>query len=254
MVKTPKTLIIDIETSPIKAYTWGPKWETNIVDFIEYGQVISYSAKWLRGKQETKGLCDYKGYKPGVIDDKKIIVDLHTLLDESDIVVAQNGIDFDLKYLNTRFLKHGLPPPSPYKVVDTKREAKKYLRLPSNKLDDMGSYFGLGKKLEHEGFPLWLKCEAGNKAAWAKMKRYNAQDVKLTEEVYLKLRPFMKSHPNLGSFAEAAVCVQCGSAELQKRGYSRTTSSVFQRFQCTSCGSWGRSTVKEKGFKPLMGV
>jgi hypothetical protein len=52
------------------------------------------------------------------------------------------GTNTDEKYYN---------PPS---IV----EAKKYLRLPSYSLDDMGDYLGLGRKMHHDGFELWKKC------------------------------------------------------------------------------------------------
>lgn len=253
-MKIPKILTVDIETSPIIAYTWGPKYESNIIDFVENGKILSYSAKWLGGKQETKGLINYPGYKPGKIDDKKIVKDIHRLLDEADIVISQNGVDFDMKYINTRFVAHGLPPPSPYKVVDTKREAKKYLRLPSNSLDDICQYFNLGKKLEHKGFSLWLECIAGDKKSWKTMLEYNAHDVRLTEQVYLLLRPYMKTHTNLGMFAERPCCPNCGGNNQQARGYARTISSTYQRFQCVDCGAWSRSSTKEKGHAVNRGV
>jgi DNA polymerase elongation subunit (family B) len=255
--KGPKILTIDIETTPIKAYTWGPKWQTNLVDFIEHSQVLSYSAKWLGGKQETKGLVDYKSYKKGRIDDKQLIKDIYKLLEEADIVVTQNGIDFDQKVLNTRFAYHGLPPPAPYKSVDTKREAKKYLRLPSNSLNDLGAYFNLGKKTKHHGFDLWLECIAGDEKAWKLMKKYNAQDVKLTEQVYLKLRPFMKTHPNVGTFTEKPCCTACGNEQVQWRGYARNASTMYRRYQCVgenSCGHWDRAPTKEKSYTTLRGV
>jgi DNA polymerase III epsilon subunit-like protein len=253
-MREPRILTVDIEVSPITAYSWGPKYETNLLHVLEPGKVMSYSAKWLGGKQVTKGLPDYTGYKPGKVDDKKIMSDLHKLLDEADIVVTQNGVSFDLKYINTRFLAHGMAPPSPYKVVDTKREAKKYLRLPSNSLDDMGQYFNLGKKEEHKGFGLWLDCIAGDEAAWRKMLSYNAQDVRLTEKVYLKILPYMRTHPNVGSFLEDTVCGKCGSGALQKRGYSRSLSTVYQRWQCSDCGGWGRSQTKEKSYRVVPNV
>lgn len=242
-IKDVKILTIDIETSPIIGYTWGGKhgkYEADILDFVEYGKVISYSAKWLNGKQETKALCDYKGYKPNKVDDSKIIKDIHKLLDQADIVIGQNSIAFDTKYINTRFLAHGLTPPSPYKQVDTKVEAKKIARFPSNKLDDLGKYLNLGRKEEHEGFDLWLKCIAGDSKAWKKMKSYNAQDVKLTEKVYLKLLPFMKTHPNLTLYTEKIGCPKCESVHVENRGYYTLTSGKYHKAHCLNCGSWYR--------------
>ncbi len=175
--KEPKILTIDIETSPIIAYTWGPKWEANLIEVLDQSQILCFSAKWMNGKQITKGLADYKGYKNDVVNDKEIIKDIHALLDEADIVITQNGVSFDHKVINARFLAHSLVPPSPYKMVDTKIEAKRYLKLPSYSLDDMGKYFGLGEKIHHDGFDLWKDCIAGDKKSWNLMKKYNARVV-----------------------------------------------------------------------------
>jgi DNA polymerase elongation subunit (family B) len=250
-----KILTIDIETSPIEAYTWGPKWETNLIEITKQSNIICYSAKWLKGTQETKALVDYKGYKKNKVDDSKLVKNIHKLLDEADIVVTQNGVDFDIKVMNARFLNNGLAPPSPYKVIDTKREAKKYLRLPSYSLDDMGEYFGLGRKMEHEGFNLWKKCMAGDKSAWERMKKYNAQDVRLTENVYLKLRPFMKTHPNLLTFdvqEDKSNCPKCESPNVHSRGFLITTTSKYHRAQCRDCGGWYRYGKNEyKGKKHI---
>jgi DNA polymerase elongation subunit (family B) len=236
----PKILFIDIETSPIVAYTWGPKWETNIIEFIDQSQILSFSAKWFGGKQITKGLIDYKNYKQNTINDVEIVKEIHSLLDEADVVVTQNGVSFDHKVINARLIKHGLMPPSPYKMVDTKVEAKRYLRLPSYALDDMGKYFDVGQKLSHEGFGLWKKCMEGDKASWNLMKKYNAQDVLLTEKVYLKIRPFMRTHPNFSTYNDKNNCPKCGSNKVQSRGYSVNTTAMFQRAQCMNCGGWFR--------------
>lgn len=247
----PKILTFDIETTPIIAYSWGPKWEANLIEVIEESKILSFSAKWLGGEHVTKGWINYKGYRNGLKDDRAIVKDIWELLDKSDIIITQNGIDFDLRTVNSRFIYHGLNPPSPYKVIDTKREAKKYLRLPSNSLDDIGAYFGLGRKQEHEGFPLWKKCMEGDRKAWKKMLSYNRNDVLLTEKLYLKLRPWLKTHPNISSLVFDQTCPKCGSASLQSRGYHRTHVALYHSYQCQKCGGWSRS-VAQGGQKASM--
>lgn len=242
-----KILLVDLETSPLEAFSWGPKWETNLIEVTAQSQILSYSAKWLEGKSITRGQVDTKGYRGGVVNDKELVGELWKLLDEADTVVAQNGRDFDIRVMNARFLFHGLTPPSPYSVVDPKVEAKKYLRLPSNSLDDICAYYGIGRKMEHEGFALWKKCIEGDPLAWKRMKRYNKHDVVLMEKLYLLLRPFMKTHPNQNLFTETPVCPKCGSGRVQSRGVARTTQALYKRFCCVDCGSWSRGKVKTAG-------
>lgn len=251
----PRILSIDVETTPLQAYTWGPKWETNLIEVIEQSRILSYSAKWLDGKHITKGWPDYKGYKKGELDDKKIMQDIWNLLNEADIILAHNGRDFDAKVINTRFVANGLTPPAPYKLIDTKTEAKKYLRLPSNSLDDICDYFKIGRKMEHEGFPLWKKCMAGDKAAWNRMLKYNKQDVVLLEEVYLLLRPWMSGHPTVGMFHNKLVCPRCGSDKIHARGFAVSKTQKYRKFQCQNCASWGRSAIaEERDEKPIVAL
>lgn len=250
----PKILFIDIEVSPITAYSWGPKWESNLLEFVEYTKIITFSSKWLNGKQVTKGLSDYKGYKKGSLDDKKIVLELWNLLNEADVVVGQNSKNFDIKVMNARFVFHGLTPPSSYRSIDTRNEARKYLRLPSYSLDDLCDYFKVGRKMHHEGFDLWLKCMNGDNKAFYTMKKYNAMDVILLEKVYLKLRPWMVSQ-NLGIFYNSGMrCPNCGSDKLVSEGLRRNKTTIYRTFSCKSCGSWGRSTKNIQEFKPLVSI
>lgn len=241
----PRILSLDLETTPLEAYAWGPKYECNLIEIIEHSRILSYSAKWLDGKHITKGWPDYKGYKKETLDDKAIVKDLWELVNQADIIIAQNGRDFDVKVMNARFLAHRLPPPAPYKLIDPKVEAKKYLRLPSYSLDDLCDYFNIGRKMEHEGFGLWLKCIAGDKFAWNRMKAYNKNDVIIMEKLYLILRPYMKSHPNLGMFTGKVVCGKCGSSKIQARGLTFANTVKYHRWQCMDCGGWGREAVGE---------
>jgi len=250
----PEILLIDIETTPIEAYSWGPKWEANLIEFKEHSRILSFSAKRLNGSQVTKGWVDYPGYKPNKLDDKAIVQDLWDLLNGADIVVTQNGKQFDIKMINSRFAFFGLKPPAPYKVVDTKIEAKKYLRLPSYSLDDLCDYFGFERKMHHEGFPMWVSCMAGDKKAWKKMLSYNSKDVRIMEKVYLRLLPWMSNHPNIGMYTDKLVCPSCGSGKLQSRGFAVNKTTRYKRVQCVGCGAWSRVGPNLKIAKPAVSL
>lgn len=238
----PKILFFDIETAPHLGYVWE-KWETNVIAFEEYGYILSFSAKWYGGKQITKGLIDYQGYRKNKKNDREIVKELWKLFDEADFLVAHNGDQFDIKKCNSRFSYYNLPPPRPYRSIDTKKMAKGRFGFVSNSLDDLGDYLGMGRKVSTGGFDLWRKCMAGDKEAWKKMKKYNAQDVNLLEKIYLHLRPYMK---NPVFHDEEGVCPKCGSKRFQKRGFSVNAGVVRQRFQCMDCGGWSHSAKGER--------
>lgn len=241
--RLPKTLFVDIETFPIVGKVWGI-WQQNVIKTVRWSTICAFDAKWYGEKQHiTKALPDYRGYKPGEVDDEKIVRELWELLNEADIVVAHNGDEFDIKVMNARFIKHGLPPPAPFKTVDTKKAAKLKFRFGSNRLNDLADYLGLGRKEQTGGFDLWEECLAGNMKAWAHMKKYNKQDVNLLEAVYVRMLPWMDKHPNVGLWMGGRDrCQNCGSLDIQYRGRAYAETRVYRRFQCNDCWKWNRST------------
>lgn len=234
-----KILLFDIETSPNVGYTWG-KYEQNVIEFTEDWFIMSFAYKWLGDKTtKVKSLADYKGYNKNKKDDIKLVLDLWKLFNEADVIIAHNGDSFDIKKANARFVIHNLAPPSPYKTVDTKKVAKKYFKFDSNKLDDLGKYLNVGRKIKHDGFDMWKDCLAGNKKAWVNMKKYNKQDVELLEDVYEAMKPWMTNHPNVNILDGIThACPICGGEHLQKRGFNITKTGKVQRYQCSDCGGW----------------
>jgi len=241
----PKILLLDIESSGMVGYHWG-RWDQRISQqqVIHESFILCWAAKWLNDK---KMIVESMGDYPKLLADRNdevIIHGLWDLLNEADIVIGHYIKRFDIPEINRRFAVHNLPPPSPYKMLCTKEQAKRHFRFSSNRLGDLGIQLGCGEKLSHEGFDLWRKCMEGDEKAWKKMVKYNIQDVKLLERVYLRLLPYMKNHPNLGVYAGESVCTNCGSKHVQKRGESVTTTGVYQRMQCQDCGSWFRESKR----------
>lgn len=245
METKPKILFIDIETFPNVAWVWG-KYEQNVIEFKQETCIATFAAKWLNGPMVAKGLCDYKGYKAESYDDKAIVAELWELLHEADILVAHNGDAFDFKVMTARFLFHEMPPPAPYKTVDTKKVAKRVARFNSNRLDDLGRYFGEGRKIKTT-FALWQGCIEGDAKSWKKMLTYNKQDVLLLEKVYKRLLPYTADHPNQGLWTKNAVCPKCGGKKMQSRGFARTSTRLYRRLQCQDCGGWMKAIGSEKG-------
>lgn len=245
----PKTLILDIETSPIEGYAWGI-WEQNIgLDMIKTDwSILAFCANWL-GKRETI-YADTGGRGASKVrDDLPLLSKLHALLDEADIVVAQNGKKFDIRKINARLIEKGYKPYSPIRVVDTLTVARKHFGFTSNKLAWVSKLLTGTPKSDHKEFPgftLWLECLKDNPKAWNVMRKYNRIDVLATKEYYLKLLPWIDNHPNIGAYidGEEHTCPKCGSGDTQKRGWSVTQHGRFHRYQCNSCGGWGRGKVR----------
>ena len=240
-----KILFFDIETSPILGYVWQLR-ETDVLKIVKSWKLLCFSYKWIDSKVKTVSLPQFKNYKKDKEDDSAIVKELWNLFNEADIIIAHNGDKFDIKKSYAKFSEHNLPPPEPFRTVDTLKVARRYFKFDSNRLDALGDYLELGRKIQTGGIELWLEVIAGDKQAWRKMERYNRQDVALLEKVYLKLRPFMNNHPNLSIF-NGYSCPICGGKDLQRRGFSISTTGKRQRMQCTDCGGWSLLTnLKDK--------
>lgn len=247
-----KILTIDIESSPLESWTWGI-WDQNVgLEQIKTEwTILSFAAKWL-GKREiiyadTSGRGESK-----VRDDKPLMGTIWKLLDEADIIVAQNGKRFDVRKMNARLIMHGYGPPSPYRVIDTLLVARKYFAFTSQKLAWTSKYLTDAPKSEHKAFPgfeLWVECLKDNPKAWAEMKKYNIQDVRATEKVYLKQRPWIEGHPNLGVYdsSEQHMCPKCGSGHVikSKARISVKQQGAYMQYVCRNCGGYSRGKVMQ---------
>lgn len=231
-----KTLLLDIETSPNTAHIWGLRDQyINPSHLLESSYVLCWAAKWLDSDEVMfESINSTK--------EKTMLKKIHQLISEADTIIHYNGTRFDMPVLNKEFLLHEMLPPAPYKQLDLLKVVRKEFRFASNKLDHIAQRLDLGKKTDHEGYTLWVKCMNKDKEAWEKMKEYNKQDVLLLEKLYYRLLPWIgKQHPNRNLF-DGEGCSTCGSHKLQRRGYSYTITGKFQRFQCTDCGSWSKGT------------
>jgi len=245
-MSNPKILTLDLETAPMEVSAWG-LWDQNIgLDMVMSDwSILSFCAKWLGSNKLIYADTSGRG-AANVRDDSPILTMLWELLDEADIVVAQNGMKFDIKKVNSRFLEKGYKPYSPIRVVDTLVVARKYFGFSSNKLAWLSEKLTDTPKSAHKKFPgfeLWSECLKDNADAWKEMRKYNQRDVVATEKLYLTLRPWIVNHPNVGAYAEDEfpICPKCGCAELQRRGHSLTQNGKYQRFQCNGCGGWSRA-------------
>lgn len=239
-------LLLDLETAPNLSYHWGMHKQDIPVQFtVRARHLLSFACKWLgNDKVCVRGLPDYGLYVKDRYDDKELVEELYHILYTADVVVAHNLFGFDDRVMNSRFIAHGLAPLDPYMRVDTLQIARNEFGFPSNKLDYLSRFFRIGKKRDHSGAQLWMDCLNGDDAAWKMMLDYNAQDVLLLEELYLKLRPWDKGHPNLSLFMpnDKPRCVTCGSEDLTETGkHTHTKIGEFVNWVCLNCGKVSRS-------------
>jgi hypothetical protein len=226
----PKILVLDIETKPILAYAWRMFDEIrNLQQVIDTGGLLCFAARWL-GKNETFFYAEWQHGR------EEMVKAAHRLISEADAVITYNGDKFDIPKLAAEFVTLDLPPPPPVTSIDVYKTTKQ-MGFLSKKLDFVAQALGVGKKVEHEGMPLWIGCMEGCVDSQTKMKSYNIGDIDILEGVYLKVRPYIKNHPHMG-FTPKRECGACGSSKVHVSKYRRTKAMRIQQLHCQDCGSY----------------
>ena len=173
--------------------------------------------------------------------------ELHRIMDEADVLIGWNSAAFDSKHIKREFIENGYLPPSPWIELDLMKIVRSQFKFPSNKLDYVSQKLGVGAKVKHSGFQLWLDCMAGIPKAWKEMKEYQIQDVNLLVDLYAILLPWIKNHPHQGLDQNAPnSCRNCGGLEIVRWGYRYNASTKLQRYKCNGCGAYlaGQSVAR----------
>lgn len=238
-----RILIYDLEVAPTLGYTYG-LWDTRVIKVVERPFIMSVSWRWY-GEKKVNHLGGAKNEE----EERGVVERIWELFNEADIVVAHNANRFDNRVATGAFLRHGLTPPKPYRTVDTLRVARSVAKFDSNSLDGLCDLFHIGRKSEVKHADVWYDCLKGNKKAWRQMKTYNNQDVNLLYELYEKLIPYVKNHPNLGDISQInGVCPKCGSVDVKKEGTHPRRNGRVQSYSCKTCGGWcNEATIKGNG-------
>lgn len=236
----PKILLFDIEVLPMHIRTWGLfKQRPNHKQVIKDWCVLSWAAKWLMDDEYQTDLLTPE--EAIAHDDKRVCDSIWKLIDEADILIGHNGKKFDVRKLNSRFMIHGMIPPSPYQIIDTLLHSQQLAAHSSHRLDWLGQLVRNEGKLDTD-YELWIKCDEGDEESLNYMLEYNMEDVGLLEEVYIWMRPWMRSHPNIGLYMDLTepVCTNCGSNNLQTLDKCYITpAGKYETVRC-NCGAIGR--------------
>lgn len=204
-----KRMFYDIEVSYFIVSAWRLGYNLSIQphQIIKYPSVICISWKW-EGEEEVHNLRWDEDQS-----DKTLIKDFVKELNKANQIVAHNGDRFDLKWLRTRAILHGLHMNPRYETIDTLKIAKAQFSFASNKLDELGKYLGVGQKISTD-YSLWDRiCQEKSEEALNDMVKYCDEDVRLLERVYQKLRPYAKTQFNYGKLYgnDNFACPECGS-------------------------------------------
>ena len=230
-----RRLFADIETSPNVCLSWrvGRKISLDSDNILVERKIVCIGYKW-QGEREAKSIVWDKGQ-----DDKAMLEKFIPLANRADEIVAHNGDRFDIPWIKTRAIFHGLPPFPNWKTVDTLQWCRRRLYFNSNRLDYLGKYLGLGGKIKTE-FNLWKDVVLDkNASALRRMAEYCRRDVELLEKVWQRIEfaGCVKTHAGVLVNSEKWSCPHCASKTVHKNK-TRVTArgSVQHQMQCGGCG------------------
>lgn len=241
-----RILVLDIETKPGLSYYWSTfKTTLNPEMLLSEPSVLCFAAKWL-GEDKVMFFAEWdEGGRAGMIDAA------YRLLDDADAVVHYNGESFDATHLNREFFLEGRFPPAPYKHIDLLRTMQRRFNFASNRLAHIGPVAVGTHKESTGGIQTWIGCMNGDAKARRRMKKYNIQDVVVTEKLYVRALPWIRNHPNRQLYDGHQGCPACGSEHFQRRGFAYTGQSKFVKLQCQDCGKYWRRTERVSGVKSM---
>ena len=242
---TRRRLFFDIETSPNIGLFWEAGYKKNIdySNIVKERAIICICYKWEDDK-EVEGL-----YWDSKQNDKKMLEKFIQVANTATELVGHHGDKFDLAWIRTRCLFHGILMFPNYITIDTLKIARSKFRFNSNRLNYIADFLGIGQKIKTE-FNLWKDILLHkDKKAMEDMLKYCKKDVILLEKVFKHLNNHIpsKSHYGVLYGGLRASCPECGAdGENIVRNNTRTTATgvVKVQMRCKVCGKFHKKTDK----------
>ena len=235
-------LFVDIETMYNLAKAWRAGYNLNINpgDIVHERKIVCISWKWGNSKKVYRADWGKKNCDKALL--KKFFKDL----EKAKMVIAHNGDRFDIKWIKTRALFHGLKPITNIHSIDTLKLARSNFNFNSNKLDYIVKYLDLGGKVATGGMKLWDDVFNGCPKALEKMGKYCDNDVIILEKLFLKILPYvdkLPAHMGILGGGTRESCQNCGG-NPEGNGTRASRTGRKQRWRCTSCGhNWTDTRV-----------
>lgn len=226
MSDDPKVLFLDIECSDLSA---------------DIGNIICIGYKWAHeSKVHTLSTLEFPGKHPN--DDSGVLKAFEPVFNAADLVVHHFGDFYDVPFIQTRRLIHGMKPLANVKSVDTWRICKKKLKFGSNRLERVLQTLGCPYRKTPLDITVWAKARWGHLPSIKYILKHCVNDVLVLEWVYNKIRPVWPTHPRLYGLDK---CPTCGSTKSRSRGRRIAESNMYQRRICLSCGAtWKGPVIK----------
>lgn len=131
-------------------------------------------------------------YGPIGSDDSKLVAALVAELSTATVLIAHNGVRFDIPFLNSRALRWGLPTLDAKRVIDPVLLARKHMKNASNKLENLSLHLGTKHRKSPVDGRVWQSAMYDHSTeAMDEVVAHCIADVYVLEEVTEALKPFI---------------------------------------------------------------
>lgn len=131
--------------------------------------------------------------------DRETVRRLRDAIDEFDVVVAHNGLKFDLPFIRTRLARWNLRPLPEKKIVDPLQLARNKLKMSWNSLDRLAEFLNVNSKSEVKG-DYWIRAVMdGDRKAMNYIVDHCVQDVLTLERVVDLVKTYSTTFNSWGS-------------------------------------------------------
>lgn len=192
-----REVFLDIETIPCEKGVWERLSERD--DSLAKKAWSMTALDWSLGRIVCIGLVVDEGAQEAAeclagTDETKLLTDFWKILRPADYLIGHNLIGFDIPFIQARSVINKVKPSraidlrrySTAGVYDTMQVWSNWDRQRFPKLDLLATVLGLGGK-SGSGDQVAHWVEQGD---WARLKDYCMQDVRLTREIYRRMRAF----------------------------------------------------------------
>lgn len=140
-------------------------------------------------------------------DDSLVAAAIAEELSKYDLLIAHNGVMYDLPFIRTRIAKANvsrdkkdwIAPLPKLKIIDPVKIARMQLRMSSNSLHRVTDFLNCNSKTEVSG-DLWMKAALdGDKKAMEYIVEHCLEDVKMLYSVLDHVKGYCSAFNNMGS-------------------------------------------------------
>ena len=123
--------------------------------------------------------------------DRELLLQIREAYEKYDIIIHYNGRWFDIKFLNTRMIKNGVPILPEMKQLDIYQIAKHRMRLRSKRLDALKEFLEIDQDKDGHRWEYWQMAAAGVKEGFDFVVDHCKRDVKRLGEVSKRMKTYI---------------------------------------------------------------